>query len=222
MNIIRTKAVELSAIPAIAYKQKLAAGGAGVKVLRMDMDASAVVTIDKRGGDWIPYGPLNEDLFPVEAIDEAIELTSGLPFSARGNIKVVPVEVKVKEDVVEDAPAEQLDMTMSKEYQMLIDRYCDEKGKLNYNLMNKDFIQFAAKSQVVADMINADKSRDEIVNFIVRSRVGNITKMGDLDQQAAELLIESLDEIDPRSAFKELKAFLTRLTSRKSNKGRKS
>jgi hypothetical protein len=42
MNIIRTTAVELSLIPAIAYKQKLASGGAGIKLFRLDQDATAV------------------------------------------------------------------------------------------------------------------------------------------------------------------------------------
>ena len=56
MNIIRTTAVELAAIPAIAYKQKLSAGGAGIKIFRLDTDASAVFSIDRRTGEAVPYG----------------------------------------------------------------------------------------------------------------------------------------------------------------------
>ena len=54
MNIIRTKAVELSTIPAIAYKQKLCSGGAGVKILRLDRDSAAVLTLDKKTGGGVP------------------------------------------------------------------------------------------------------------------------------------------------------------------------
>lgn len=214
-NIIRTQAVELTSIPAIAYKIKLAAGGAGIKLLRMDVDASAVATIDKRTGDWIPYGKIDFELFPIEAIDEAIELTIGLPYSSRGNIKVTPQKVASEEEVVpEEATVEQADMTLSVEYQSLIEYYSDEKGKFNHSLMNKDFIQFTAKNKTVVDMIAQGKSRDEIVVYIVKNRVAYIANQKEnLSDEEVSLLIETLDEIDPKSAFKELKAYLNRLSS---------
>ncbi|MDR2721344.1 MAG: hypothetical protein LBB35_00550 [Coriobacteriaceae bacterium] len=214
-NIIRTKAVELTTIPAIAYKQKLSAGGAGIKILRGDGDHSAVCTIDRRTGDMVPYGRVDEELFPVEAFDEAFELTNSLPYSARGSIKVAPVIVNEEIDVVEEAPAEQTDMTLSPEYQAIVDRYSDERGKLNYTLMNKDFIQFAAKSKVVGEMVAERASQDEIVMFIVQSRASFIANRKEtLDDASTALLIETLDEIDPRSAFKELKAHLIRMQAR--------
>ena len=216
VNIIRTKAVELTIIPAIAYKQKLASGGAGIKVLRIDGDQSAVCTVDKRTGDLIPYGSFDESLFPFEAFDEAFELTNSLPYSARGTIKVSPVAIDSGLDVIEEAPIEQTDMTLSDEYQAIIDRYSDEKGKLNYTLMNKDFIQFAAKSKVVATMIGEGASQDEILTFIVKSRATTFAnKKESLDDNLVALLIETLDEIDPRSAFKELKAHIIRMQARK-------
>lgn len=213
MNIIRTKAVELVTIPAIAYKQKLTSGGAGIKILLMDSDQAAVCTIDKRTGNMIPYGSFDENLFPLEAFDEAFELTSGLPYSARKNIKLSQTEI-VKEDVVEEAPKDQVDMTLSSEYRALVDRYSDEKGKLNYALMNKDFIQFAAKSKVVADLVSQRANQEEILNFIVKNRVALIANQKEqLDDVSISLLIETLDEIDPRSTFKELKAHINRLLS---------
>lgn len=215
MNIIRTRAVELTTIPAIAYKQKLASGGAGIKILRIDGDQSAVCTIDKRSGGMIPYGNFDETLFPMDAFDEAFELTGGLPYSARGNIKLTPAQIQ-EGDVVEEAPPEQIDMTLSPEYQAIVDRYSDEKGKLNYQLMNKDFIQFAAKSKVVADMVSAKASQDEILTCIVRSRATEISSRKEsLDDASINLLIESLDEIDPRSAFKELKAYINRMLAKR-------
>jgi len=218
MNIIRTKAVELTTIPAIAYKQKLASGGAGIKMLRIDRDESAVCTIDKRTGDLIPYQAFNEELFPLEAFDEAFDLTSGLPFNARGNIKLIPMEIE-EEDVVEDAPAEQVDMTLSAEYQALVDRFSDYEGKLDYELMNKDFIQFAAKSKVVADMIGERASTDDILLFIIKSRTTFVAnKKESLDDRSVALLIETMDEIAPRSAFKDLRAHIIRMQSRNVSK----
>ncbi|MCL2530241.1 MAG: hypothetical protein FWE41_07965 [Coriobacteriia bacterium] len=214
MNIIRTKAVELSVIPAIAYKQKLASGGAGIKILRTD-GSSAVCTIDKRSAEMVPYGPLDEEQFPFAAFDEALELTNSLAYSARGNIKVVELEEVQPDDVIEEAPVEQVDMTLSPEYEAIVERYSDEKGELNYTLMNKDFIQFAARSKVVSQMIGEGAGQEDILLFIVKSRATEISRQKEsLDDASVLLLIESLDEMNPRSAFKELKAHINRMLSR--------
>lgn len=216
MKIIRTIAVELATIPAIAYKQKLAAGGAGIKILRIDSDAAAVCTLDKRTGEAVPYGThkIDETLFPAEAFDEAVELTNGLPYSARGTIKLSPTPVQA-DDVAEQAPAEQVDMTLSPEYAAIVERYSDEKGKLNYSLMNKDFIRFAAKSKVVADMVGQKAAAEEILTFIIKSRATFISGQKEsLDDLSVNLLIETLDEINPRSAFKELGAYIRRLLAK--------
>ena len=219
MNIIRTKAVELSSISAIAYKQKLAAGGAGIKIIRTD-GQKAVCTIDKRTADMVPYGIIDESLFPSEAFDEAFELTNSLPYSARGNIRLVAVEEAQADDVSEQAPAEQVDMTLSPEYIAIVDRYSDEKGKINYTLMNKDFIQFAARSKVVGTLIDGGSNQDEILETIVKSRATEISgQRMSLDDESVRRLIETLDEIDPRSAFKELKAHINRMLAKnKKNK----
>lgn len=215
MNIIRTKAVELSVIPAIAYKQKLASGGAGIKLMRLDREITAVGTIDKRTGDTIPYGVVDEALFPYEAFEEALELTGGLPYSARGTIKLVVSEEKVEEDVPEDAPKQKICMADSDEYTAIVERYSDEKGKLNYQLMNKDFIQFASKSKTVSKMIAEMAKTEEVLLFVVKSRAALVAgKKDSLDDELAVALIETLDEIDPRSAFKELKAYINRMFAR--------
>jgi len=216
MNIIRTKAVELTSIPAIAYKQKLASGGSGVKIMRMDCDKTAVFTIDKRTGDPVPYADIDLEIFPEEALEEAIELTVGLPYSARGGIKITVFEEPQQDDVQEDAPKTQVDMTLSPEYTAIVERYSDEKGKLNYQLMNKDFIQFASKSKVVGDMAANRASQEDILLFIVKSRATFISgRKESLDDESVKLLIETMDEIDPRSAFKELKAYINRILARK-------
>ncbi len=214
MNIIRTMAVELSTIPAIAYKQKLASGGSGIKILRSD-GQTAVCTIDKRTADMIPYRSFDEELFPAEAFDEAFELTNSLPYSARGNIKVLAIEETLPDDVPEQAPVEQIDMTLSPEYRAIVDRYSDEKGKLNYTLMNKDFIQFAARSKVVADLVGAGAGQDAILEAILRSRAAEISgQRNSLSDEEVRRLIETMDEIDPRSAFKELKAHINRMLAK--------
>ncbi|MCL1854667.1 MAG: hypothetical protein FWF86_02945 [Clostridia bacterium] len=213
MNIIRTQAVELSGIPAITYKLKLAAGGAGLKLLRLDSDAAAVFTIDRRTADLLPYGPYDAKLFPEDALREALELTQGLPYTARGKIalKAFSEAVSEPEDVTEEQ-TDAVDMVGSEEYQAIVSRYSDEKSKLNYTLMNKDFIQFAAKSKVVGEMLAARALEEEILLFIVKSRAAFLAGGKDsLDNAQTAALMETLDEIDPRSAFKELRAWIRRM-----------
>ena len=215
MNIIRTTAVELMSIPAIAYKQKLAAGGAGVKIYRLDSDATMVVTIDRRTGEGIPYGKHDVSLFPDEAICEALELTEGLPYTSRGKIKITAFGVAEDADDVTEDEEEKVDMVDSDEYHALVGRYTNEKGIINYSLMNKDFIQFASKSKVVGDMVGERKSVDEIVLYVLKSMVSQLSKRKEaLSDAEANAFIETLDEIDPRSAFKELKAHLKRMLAR--------
>ena len=218
MNIIRTAAVELSTVPAIAYKQKLKKGGAGVKIIRLDCESSGVATIDKRSGEPVAYSSYDESLFPYEAFSEAIELTVGLPFSARGKISLNISCDAEEEDIVEE-DVEKTDMTLSDEYVAIVERYSDEKGKMNYQLMNRDFMSFASKSKVVSELVGKMAQTDEILMHVVKNRVGHIAnKKESLSDEDTAALIQVLDEIDPRSAFKELKAYINRQLA--GNRGR--
>jgi len=213
MNIIRTAAVELSTVPAIAYKQKLKAGGAGVKIIRLDCESSAVATVDKRSGEPVPYRTCDENLFPYEAFSEAIELTVGLPFSARGKISLNISCDAEEEDIVEEE-VNKTDMTLSDEYIAIVERYSDEKGKMNYQLMNRDFMSFASKSKVVSELVGKMAHTDEILMHVIKNRAAFIAnKKENLSDEETQALIAVLDEIDPRSAFKELKAFINRRSS---------
>jgi hypothetical protein len=218
MNIIRTKAVELTTVPAIAYKQKLKSGGAGITLIRLDRDARAVATIDRRRDDFVPYGTYDENLFPAEAFDEAFELVSGLPYAAMAKIKITATEAADQEDI----PCETLEnsketpsMCGSDEYKAIVDRYSDESGKMNFALMNKDFMNFTKSSKVVADMMGKNAGADDIVLFVVKNRAAFIAnKKEHVTDEEANALIDTLNEINPRSAFKDLKAYAIRLLSK--------
>lgn len=215
MNIIRTKAVELTSIPAIAYKHKLSAGGSGLKLMRLDTEDAAVATLDRRSGEAIIAAKTDLTLFPLEAFDEALELTMGMPYSARGKISVQVSSKAAPEELEEQAP-EKIDMVGSDEYAAIVERYSDEKGKLNYALMNKDFIQFASKSKTVSDLVVNQAEPGEIILFVLKNRAAFMAgKKEDLPDALAAALLETLDEIDPRSAFKELKAYLIRRLARR-------
>jgi hypothetical protein len=219
MNIVRTAATELSTIPAIAYKQKLSSGGAGIKILRLDSDAFAVFTVDKRTGEAVPYKKYDAELFPDEAVFEALELTSGLPYALKGNIKITVSKetsgAKEDEEDVAETEAEKVDMVDSGEYRAIIERYSNEKSKLNYTLMNKDFIQFAGKSKIVGNMVADRAGAEDILSYIVKNRAAFLAgKKETISDGEAAALIETLDEIDTRSAFKELSLYIKRLLAK--------
>lgn len=220
MNIIRTKVVELSLVPAVAYKLKLSSGGSGVKMHRTDRDATAFAEVDKRTGNAIPDTRVDQELFPESAFDEALELLEGLPYSARGKVKiVVSDEVEAEEICVLETESENLPtavkMVDSDEFNAIIDRYSDENGKVNYALMNKQFMQFAASSKVVGEMCGKKASESEIRLFIIKNRAAHLAnKREHLSDEEAKALMEALDEINPRSAFKELNLYIRKRLAR--------
>ena len=109
-----------------------------------------------------------------------------------------------------------MDMVNSDEYKAIVERYSDEKDKLNYTLMNKDFIKFASKSKTVEDMVKNSALTEEILLFIIKSRATFIAnKKESLDDKEVIALIETLDEINTRSAFKELKNHINKMLSKK-------
>ena len=219
MNIIRTKVVELSEIPAIAYKLKLKSGGSGIKMHRTDKDATAFAEVDKREGNCV-LDKIDQELFPETAFDEALELLEGLPYSARGKVKILVSDEVEAEDVCcggdsgSDVPTA-AQMVESDEFNAIIDRYSDENGKINHALMNKQFMQFAQSSRVVGDMIGKRDSENDIRLFVLKNRAAFLAnKKEHLSDEEATALMEALNEISPRSAFKELNLYLRKRLSR--------
>jgi hypothetical protein len=218
MNIIRTKVVELSTIPAIAYKIKLSSGGSGVKMHRTDVEATAFATIDKRTGSAIPDARVDARVFPEIAFDEALEELAGLPYAGRGKVRIV-VSDEAESEEVADAPEEtqsaEIQMLYSDEFNAIIDRFSDERGKINYALMNKQFMQFAQASKTVADMCSKHATQEDVLLFIIRNRAAHLAgKRENISAEEAKALIETIDEIDPRSAFKELNLYIRKRLSR--------
>jgi len=217
-NIIRTKVVELNAIPAMAYKIKLKQGGSGIKIHRTDKEEFIFTEINKRSGE-VPPDIYTAD-FPEEAFEEAVELLIGMPYSARGKVKigvsdaVDTCEIEVPED---EAPGTHSDpganAVDSDEFISIVGMYSDVSGKINYQLMNKQFIQFASKNKTVSKMIGENASESEILLHIVKNRAAYLAgKKDNLSDEETLALIDAIEEIDPRSAFKELKLHLRRMS----------
>lgn len=220
MNIIRTKVVELSEASVLAYKLKLRQGGSGVKLYRTDQDATAFAEVDKRTGEAILTNKINQELFPESAFCEALELLESLPYSARGKVKIVISQEEEAEEVCTDQTAEYdlptaSQMVESDEFKAIVERYSDENGKLNYALMNKHFIQFAAGSKMFGKLCEERASESEIRLFVIKSRAAFLAgKKEHLSDEEATALLDALNEINPRSAFKELNLYIRKRLSR--------
>jgi len=220
MNIIRTKVVELNEIPAMAYKIKLKGGGSGIKIIRTDKEAFIFAEINKRSGEILPEVFTND--FPAEAFEEAVELLTGMPYSARGKVKIAvseavdAQEIEVPEDEApgthEDPLANAAD---SDEFIAITGMYTDISGRMNYPLMNKQFIQFVAKNKTVSKMVGERASEKDILIHVIKNRAAFLAgKKDNLSDDETLALIDAIEEIDPRSAFKDLKLHIRKMLAR--------
>jgi hypothetical protein len=210
MNIIRTPVVELSTTPALAYKYKMRKGGAGLKIIYEETGSTESFSITRRG-ELVAYQPGST---VGEAALEAFELTQGLAYSARGKVKVVIVEQADEDEAEAVAEVPQYCMVESAEYKAWVKAYTGNDFKMNYVKMNKDLIQFAAKNKTVAAMVAENEHRDAIVRRIVQIQTSNLTNDKEyMSPEITDALIDTLEELDTRSAFKELKQHITRMLS---------
>jgi hypothetical protein len=203
----------MATIKGVAFRQKLRQGGAGLTIVTKD--DRAVVTINKRDGSYVPFGQLNAKIFTETVLEEAFELTMGLPYKRMGSVKYVEkvTEEPIEENAAVDAEEEtQIDVSTvcSKEYDAIIAEYTAKCGAFSYDLMNKDFIQRAHKSDGVSTMIGQGASEDEIIIFLLTNKVNSLIResVNNFSDDDAKALIEMLDDMNMRSAFKELKLWL--------------
>jgi len=219
MNIVRSKVVELNTIPAIAYKIRLKHGGSGIKIHRTDQNETAFVELDKRSGNVVENHRNKAELFPPQAYEEAMEELLGLAYSARGKVKITisetieDGEIQVPED---EAPGTHADETAnvidSDEFISIVETYSDEWGKMNFVLMNKQFIQFANRNKTVGEMVAARSSESEILTRVVQNRAAHLAGSRDfLTEAQTTALIDVLDDMCRRSAFKELKLHIRKM-----------
>jgi len=207
--MIRTEAVRIESINGLAYKQKLMAGGAGIAIITPD--DRAAFTINKRDGSCVPYGKVNSEVFTLAVIEEALELTRGLPYRLLETIAKVgvdspaeplPVELEIEDE------QEAIDVIGSIEYKKFIDQYTDKNGKFSYQLMNKDLMQFSSKSTIVSKLLAEKADVDIIVKYIVKSKAADLARNGGMDDNMLTAFLDVFDSMNTRSAFKELKLHL--------------
>ncbi|MBQ6655029.1 MAG: hypothetical protein IJM79_05840 [Erysipelotrichaceae bacterium] len=209
--MIRTSAVELTTIHALAYRQKLKAGDAGIVILRPDVKQPGMATISRKTGEPVPAANTNRELYPLEAFKEAIALTNGMPFKKQSNIKVsaqtfAEPEVPEEEDDFVEINLEALDR--------ITEHYTDKNGRMSYDLVNKELIRFAKSSSIVRDMVAEGKSVNEIREYIILNKFRNIAGNDDLTDKEVFKIAEVIDGIDSQGMFKELNSELRKMLAK--------
>ena len=213
--MIRTDIVKLTVIEAVAFRQKLMAGGAGVTVLRYDTAQPGIASISKTSGQAIPAANTPADKYPPEVFNEAIRLTFGMPYKKRGNVKLTKETVEeVTPEPAEEVTEEEI-VIDSREYQKLVDYYTDKNGKLSYELLNKDLIKFAHASKTVRGMLDEGESVKKIRTYIVCSKFRSVIGNRKLTEAQVLKMAELLDEVSPKSVFKTLDAELRKMSAGK-------
>lgn len=197
--MIRTSVVELTVIPAVAYRQKLPAGGSGVTILRYGEKQCGIASVSTRSGKAIPAENTPAELYPAEAFQEALELTRGLPYRRQGKVTVL------KKSFKEAAPKPEEDAAMDMaDYEKLTAKYTDKAGKLSYELLNKDLIQFLKRSSVARRMLDEQATPARISRYVVGSRFRDVTGRRDLTDKQVKQLSDLLDNVSPKGVFKDL------------------
>ena len=114
----------------------------------------------------------------------------------------------------EDVKVE-IDVMASVEYQKFITQYTDKNDNFSYQLMNKDLMQFSAKSSVATKMLAEKTDVETIVKYVVNSKAAELARTKGMDEEMLTAFIEIFDSMNTRSAFKELRAYLRGKMSRK-------
>ncbi len=201
--MVRTNVVALSVIKGIAYRQKLAAGGSGIVILREDAAQPGIASISKTSGEAIPAANIPKKLYPLEAFREAIALTAGLPYKKQGGVKLQGEALAADAAAEEEEIVEEEAVVDSAEYQKIVEAYTDKDGKLSYELLNRDMIKFAHSSSKVRRMIEDGESVEAIRLYTVGTKFRNITGNRDLTDAQVLKMVELLDEVSPKGVFKE-------------------
>ena len=203
--MIRTSTVQLTTIPAVAYRQKLVSGGAGITIWGNNVRQPGLASISKTSGEAIPTANTPLEYYPPEAIAEAIKLTAGLPYKNLGKVQM-PEGLAVEPEEPEEAPAQpEIEAVIdSTEYQRVVDAYSDKDGRLSYTLLNKDLIQTAKASGQVRLMIEDHASLEEIRLQVVKAKLRSVSRNPALTDEQVQLMIELLDEISPKGVLRPL------------------
>jgi hypothetical protein len=219
--VIRTRLVELSSLEAVAYRQKLRGGQSGVVILRPDTAQPGLALLNHQSGQPDPAANTPAALYPLEAFQEALELTSGLPYSSRGPVRspaAVPgapapaaVDVQAAPELAEEPSSADLATVNSADYQAIVKAYTNKKGEISYELLNKALIQAARSNPYVSELVARSATEAEIRDHVVKANFEAVTGNRAISQAEVNAILELLDAVSPRSVLRDLNEELRRI-----------
>ena len=220
--VIRTRLVELSSLEAVAYRQKLRGGQAGVVILRHDSAQPGLALLNRHSGEADLAAHTPADLFPPEAFQEALELTAGLPYSSRGPVRSpaavpgaavaeTPAAAAVPSPLDEEHTAEEIATVNSADYAAIVKAYTNKKGEISYELLNKTLIQAARSNPYVAEMVARKATLEEIRDHVLKANFEAVTANRALGLAEVHRIVELLDDVSPRSVLRELNEDLRKM-----------
>jgi hypothetical protein len=215
--VIRTRLVELSTLEAVAYRQKLRGGQSGVVILRPDTAQPGLALLNHQSGQPDPAANTPAALYPLEAFQEALELTSGLPYSSRGPVRSpavvpgTPAAEAASPELAEEASGADLATVNSADYQAIVKAYTNKKGEISYELLNKALIQAARSNPYVSELVARGASEVEIRDHVVKANFEAVTGNRAISQAEVHAILEMLDAVSPRSVLRDLNDELRRL-----------
>jgi len=219
--VIRTRLVELSTLEAVAYRQKLRGGQSGVVILRSDTAQPGLALLNHHSGQPDPAANTPAELYPLEAFQEALELTSGLPYSSRGPVRS-PMELPsasapaageapVEAQLAEEPPGDELATVTSADYQAIVKAYTNKKGEISYDLINKALIKAARSNHYVKELVARGASEAEIRAHVVKANFEAVSGNRAISSAEVQAILDLLDAVSPRSVLRDLNEELRRI-----------
>ena len=212
--MIRTRIVELSGLEGVAYRRRLGGGHVAIVILPYAGGQPGTAMLNRNTGAADPAP--NSARFAPEVWAEAVEATRGLPFTARGQVRIsADMAGFGQPDPDGQDDAAEVATVCSDEYKAIIEAYTDKRGQFSYALLNKDFIQFLKANRHVARMVAEGASLEAIRAHVLRAKLEWLTGNRDLSDAQIGRMVEMLDEISPKSVFRELDDEIKRLLARR-------
>jgi hypothetical protein len=186
--LIRTILLELSRLQTVAYRQKLKHGNSGAVILRTTCHTPP-------------------ELFPMEAFQEALSLTSGIPRARRGRVKLSQTSKSVADDPASGSPEgtdaeaspEDLGTVCSVDCAAIVKAYTNKKGELSYELLNKALIKAAHGNPFVAETEVAGASLEEIRDHTMEANYEAMTGNRSLGPVDVQRIVAMVNKVSPRS-----------------------
>jgi hypothetical protein len=201
--MIRTKFIELTAIPAIGYRQKLISGDDAIVIIREDNAKVVFKTINKLTKQISMDYPLNETEYPKECFEEVYEKTLGLPYENRLSIRMF-----LEEDVNESSGM--VDMISNDVYKDLLKRYTKD-GKWQPEILANEVLDLMKKGKWVKELIRNGYDEYEIFIFCFQHFCEETLLDSGITRNDAALILTLIESCFKKSPFVQNKLYLNKL-----------